>query len=548
MNLAADHAQADASHPTPEQIEALAFDCVRNTKQAAVTLYPRSFPRPFSKVIHDPMFDILDDHPCLGERQKRGLGNIDAILEPRGTGKTTIVKRAFATTQIAAGTYRFVLVLASSYTKAKSITNDIRAALESNEDLIAFFGPQVTDKWSEDQFVTQRGVVVMPAGAGQNILGLNVKDQRPDLIIIDDLEDPEDLLSEDQRTKLNDWFFNVVVNLPDRGDPNWRIIMIGTVHHQASLILRLTKNPKVRSVCGELCDDQLRSNWPEFMSDRQIQDAYELALKENALVTFYLAYRNLVTEGAHSTFKRAMFRYYSEKVGLGETLSAEERARREAAHAAGVNADAKGEAPRLVSVVICDPARYSKSGSDMTGIVVVGVDRAKGQVYVRQCIREHKTHTPLYDLLIDTAVRWGAYVVGIEVTNAGDALIGGFTDRILARGSKVQFRELHTRNRVKDDRVAELLTFYQQGRIFHNQDDATCAALEEELVTFPRSEHDDLSDALAYMMEFLMTGELGDFAAIIDGFDDEAAIEAEMRRAEEMFGPMDAIRDWGIAV
>ena len=54
--------------------------------------------------------------------------------------------------------------------------------------------------------MTRNGVKVTALGAGQKIRGRRNKAMRPDIIVVDDIENDENTQSEDSRQKLFDWF------------------------------------------------------------------------------------------------------------------------------------------------------------------------------------------------------------------------------------------------------------------------------------------------------------------------------------------------------
>jgi predicted phage terminase large subunit-like protein len=55
--------------------------------------------------------------------------------------------------------------------------------------------------------------------------------------------------------------------------------------------------------------------------------------------------------------------------------------------------------------------------------------------------------------------------------------------------------------RSKQDRILGLEPRYANGDILHNREVPFIKDLEEELKRFPRSRHDDISDALANLLE-----------------------------------------------
>src|SRR5690606_22145584 len=77
---------------------------------------------------------------------------------------------------------------------------------------------------------------IMAKGAEQKLRGLKWANQRPDLIVCDDMENDEAILNSDRREKFRRWFFGAL--RPARAS-NGKIIVIGTILHMDSLLERL---------------------------------------------------------------------------------------------------------------------------------------------------------------------------------------------------------------------------------------------------------------------------------------------------------------------
>ena len=63
---------------------------------------------------------------------------------------------------------------------------------------------------------------------------------RPDLVVVDDLENDESVESPDQRRKLENWFFKALMKI---GQPDTVFIVVGTILHYDSLLSRLLVKP-----------------------------------------------------------------------------------------------------------------------------------------------------------------------------------------------------------------------------------------------------------------------------------------------------------------
>jgi len=76
-------------------------------------------------------------------------------------------------------------------------------------------------------------------GAGQGVCGAKNASSRPGLIVADDIEDPEHVISEEQREKLREWFTGTLLHA---GHPGTNVIVVSTVLHHDSLLANLV-NP-----------------------------------------------------------------------------------------------------------------------------------------------------------------------------------------------------------------------------------------------------------------------------------------------------------------
>jgi len=74
-------------------------------------------------------------------------------------------------------------------------------------------------------------------GAGQKMRGTRIGGKRPNIILLDDIENDENVESKENREKLANWFFNAVI--PAVNPNNFEIDFIGTPIHQDALLLNL---------------------------------------------------------------------------------------------------------------------------------------------------------------------------------------------------------------------------------------------------------------------------------------------------------------------
>ncbi|TLP81366.1 hypothetical protein [Maribacter sp. ACAM166] len=98
------------------------------------------------------------------------------------------------------------VIVTTSYDRACELAEDLRAEWEGNPRIINDFGKQQnTGQWEKGFYITKSGFICKALGAGQSVRGLRVKDQRPDLITVDDLETKETIANPKRQKKLAKW-------------------------------------------------------------------------------------------------------------------------------------------------------------------------------------------------------------------------------------------------------------------------------------------------------------------------------------------------------
>jgi hypothetical protein len=154
-----------------------------------------------------------------GNDERIGIG------APRSHAKSTITDIVYLAWIICNKKAHFVLLTSDTYTQSALFLDGLKAELESNDRLKAFYGDLTSAKWAEGELVTN-GILIKAIGAGMKVRGLKYKEFRPDLIIVDDLENDELVESKERREKLERWFNGALIPCLAKGG---RLIMIGTI-------------------------------------------------------------------------------------------------------------------------------------------------------------------------------------------------------------------------------------------------------------------------------------------------------------------------------
>jgi len=441
--------------------------CYLDSRVFGKTIFPERFTLPFSK-IHAKVFEALDS----------GHQKI-AIAAPRGFGKTTMSNLLFPAKKILFQDKKFIVPISNTNSQAVLQSENLKRELLGNGMVTKIFGPMKSDWFSKEMWITSGGTAVFPRGAGQQVRGVNHNGNRPDLIILDDFENAEDVRNEETRKKLKEWFFADVMNSVDRSK-DWQIVMVGTVLHEDSLLENLLNDPTWFTLRLEICDDEYRSNWPDLMSDAAVKALAESYRAQGMLDVFYREYRNIPISTEDAIFMANMFKYYEE---TDEGFVKEKR--------------------KLENLILVDPARSVKMHSAESAIVGVGLDVDTGRIYVRDVDAGMYYPDELYDRVFDMANRLNARAIGLEVTGLHEFITFPFKNEMLKRGETRPLIELKARGK-KEERIAAMVPFYRNGYVYHNK--AVAQGLESQLLTFPRCKRFDIIDALAYFVEMLDIG------------------------------------------
>lgn len=480
--------------------------CSVSTRVTAQTFFPERFYMPFADKVHGEIFKLID-----------GPDNKIAIAAPRGWGKTSIVALALMARYVMYSLTGFICYINKSHDAASLQTENLRRELVTNRMIKHYFGNfkhrNATSNDFDEVFSKKAWVaydtLVWPRGAGQQVRGVLFKNDRPGLIIIDDLEDPEHVTNEEYRRKQFEWLYADVVKAVPRigeGAKNYKIVYIDTLKHEDALIQKLLDSKEWKSVRLEACDDNFKSTAPEFMSDEMIQKEWEEHSATGQTDVFFRELRNLPISSKDAAFQKEYFHYYN----------VEETDTKAEGDLTLTDPEIQND-QSIETVVILDPAKTVKIHSAESAILGVGIDLKNARLYLRDGISEKMYPDEIYDAMFGMALNLGAKVIGIEETGLNEFIKQPIKNEMFKRaaGGKGQFYELiwlkarggQNGEKGKSLRVKELVPYYRQGYIYHNKRAAITARLEQQLLMFPRSKLWDIMDCLAYIIEMLELGE-----------------------------------------
>ncbi|HIH3536678.1 TPA: glycosyl hydrolase 108 family protein, partial [Escherichia coli] len=180
----------------------------------------------------------------------------------------------------------YPVIIMDSIDQAYPMLEAIKAELEFNPRLKNDF-PEVCGQgrvWRMGTIVTANNIKVTVAGSGKKLRGLRHGPYRPDLVILDDIENDEMVRNPEQRDKLHDWLTKTVMPLGEAGGKT-DIIYIGTILHYDSVLSRTLNNPmwktaRFKAVIQWPANMKLWDEWEELIRNKQ-PEAAEALYRQN---------------------------------------------------------------------------------------------------------------------------------------------------------------------------------------------------------------------------------------------------------------------------
>ena len=192
-----------------------------------------------------------------------------AVAAPRGHAKSTTLTFKGTMHAVLYGYKHYPIILSDSSDQAEGFLENIRVEVEENGLLREDFGNLQGKVWRNNVILTSTNIKVEAIGSGKKIRGRKHRNWRPDLLVLDDIENDENVRTPEQRAKLANWFNKAVSKA---GDDYTDIIYIGTLLHYDSLLAKTLANPgyksiKYKAVLSFSTADELWRQWEEIYTD-----------------------------------------------------------------------------------------------------------------------------------------------------------------------------------------------------------------------------------------------------------------------------------------
>lgn len=238
------------------------------------------FPDVFKKGVWPWLIDFVT--------QRRTFPQL-ALGLPRGFAKSTLMK-IYLIYCILFTDRQFILIVAATAKLAENILSDVMDMLEE-PNIKAVFGDWKLGVEKDTQSLKKfgfrgRNIILATVGAEGSVRGLNIKNQRPDVILMDDIQSRECAESELQSSQLENWMIGTLMKA--KSPTGCMFLFVANMYPTKHSILRKlkTNHTWIKFIVGGILADGT-SLWEELQPIKQLTAEFENDLAMGHPEIFY---------------------------------------------------------------------------------------------------------------------------------------------------------------------------------------------------------------------------------------------------------------------
>jgi len=400
---------------------------------------------------------------------------------PREHAKTTLVKLAMVLFA-RYSRFSFLAYCSNTFPSALNAVKDIKDFLTCAQDN-ELYGQTKVIKSSESDGLYILDVQVpgklrpkrftMKAfGYGTQIRGQNIGNDRPDLMVFDDVESKETADSPTQQAKLDAWVYGTAIKAMAKMGV---VIFIGNMIAETTLLARLTKDPEWSpTVFGAIIKNQ----------EGQLVPLWPGRWTLEALLADYASYRRI---GQGHSWEAEMMNLTSKET-LGESLNGAIRIPR------------PNPETLVAGFITLDPAFGTNAWNDESALTVHGLLEGGTIPVVLETWHGRVKEEQLLDEMLRLSYYWGITTWVIESVAAQRLLIALFRSLLTIRGMSPESFVMVPIIGGKESKASRIIAYRNTVAL------GSYAIVEEEQDLVDRLEsyapdtkdHDDICDSAAF--------------------------------------------------
>lgn len=213
---------------------------------------------------------------ALVERNYGEIARI-AIGIPRGFCKTTFLK-VFVVYCVLYGYLNFVLIVSSTEKRAEDFLFDVDNVL-SSDNVAKIWGQSWKGSLARDRQDSKLGrflgriVALYSIGALTAVRGLNIGNNRPQLILLDDAQSQENDASDAERNRLEKWVFGSLFKAID--NKGGMICYLGNMYSETCLLYKFSQSKHWHSLITGCILESSESLWEQLKPLHVLVEGYQ---------------------------------------------------------------------------------------------------------------------------------------------------------------------------------------------------------------------------------------------------------------------------------
>lgn len=464
------------------------FDNLSGFKYFVMNYFPHYLRHDSQSQLHEYLFERLPEILVNSKSQT------DAFAAPRGEAKSTIGTRLFSLYCIVTDQKKYIAIISDIIEQAAEFLLAIKMELEANPRLRIDFPEAcgVGRTWNVYKILTSNGIRVQCAGSAKSLRGLVRGAYRPDLVMLDDLENDESVVNPKQRDKLQKWLNSTVLKLGAPGE-KMDVVYIGTILHYDSVLNRTLNNKgwKTRVFKAII-------RWPDNMKLWDEWEAIYHSQSPEAAEKFYLKHKKAMDKGAIVSWAaRPLYELMFVRARDGHSSFDTEM---QNDPAAGEDAPFNESIqywhdipPDVIYFGACDPSLGKKGASRDPSAIVIGAYQLSTGI-VRIVVADIKKRVPnkIISDIIKYQKEFDCVVWAVESVQFQDFLRTSLVERSAKEGVPVPAMPVHP-STDKLLRIEAIQPHMFNGLILLHLEQKT---LISQFKHFPKADHDDGPDAV----------------------------------------------------
>jgi len=219
----------------------------------------------------DPKY-IIEWYSILDNKKYKKI----VIASPRSSAKSTCVSVNFPLNEIVRDCNIRILIVSNTLDQAQLFLREIKGRIERDQKYREYAGdliPHYPEKWTDREIIIARTNLELKDATISTVgMGGSILTRRADIIICDDVLNPDNTKTPEQRAKVKAWFYEVLMPVLE---PGGRLIFIGTMWHPDDLLNELLEDPsydfrrKYKAIISDSKRRDLWDKWTEILQENK---------------------------------------------------------------------------------------------------------------------------------------------------------------------------------------------------------------------------------------------------------------------------------------